>query len=116
VGLARCKKCPGNLYILIETTPNSVFLLAIFKCRAIFISNTTRGYEIAEIFDLIIRVFVSTTIVEKTNTSKMGRKISRNFVPSSCIRHDNSTKENFIFKFYTFFLIYTYCYDSQSVS
>jgi hypothetical protein len=29
---------------------------------------------------------------------------------------DNSTKENFIFKFYTIFLNYTYSYDSQSVS
>jgi hypothetical protein len=38
----------------------------------------------------------------------MWRKISRNVVPSSCIRHDNSTKENFIFNFYTIFLIYTY--------
>jgi hypothetical protein len=29
--LARCKKFPRNLYIVIETAPNSVFLLAIFK-------------------------------------------------------------------------------------
>jgi hypothetical protein len=29
-------KFPGNVYIVIETTPNSVFLLAIFKCHAIF--------------------------------------------------------------------------------
>jgi hypothetical protein len=28
--------------------------------------------------------------------NKMRRKFSRNFVPSSCIRHDNSTKENLI--------------------
>jgi hypothetical protein len=44
-------------------------------------------------------------ILPKNNIwDTMRRKISRNFVPSSCIRHDNSTKENFIFKFYTVFL------------
>jgi hypothetical protein len=36
------------------------------------------GSKLPEIFDLVM--------------SKMRRKISRNFVPSSCIRHDNSTR------------------------
>jgi hypothetical protein len=56
------------------------------------------------------------------NKLKIIRQIFENLLPgnrhespegSSCIRHDISTKENFIFNFYTIFLIYTYSYDSK---
>jgi hypothetical protein len=71
------------------------------------------GTKLPEIFDLIIRVFVSTKLSKKQIRIKRREKfpaISYHRVVG--IRHDNSTKENFIFKFYIIFLMHTYCYKA----
>jgi hypothetical protein len=65
--------------------------MMILNTTQVFISSTTRGYEIAGNFRSHY-----TSICFDDNLSKKQIRVG-------CIRHDNSTKENFILEFYTIF-------------